>query len=59
MLPITIKKYTEKGEIMADCNREHEYRLDKADERLDKLTDCLNGVTFTRSAKDLLYPCES
>ena len=39
------KKYTEKGEIMADCNREHEYRLDKADERLDKLTDCLNGVT--------------
>ena len=31
---------------MADCNREHEYRLDKADERLDKLTDCLNGVTL-------------
>lgn len=31
---------------MADCNREHEYRLDKTDERLDKLTDCLNGVTL-------------
>ena len=31
---------------MADCNREYEYRLDKADERLDKLTDCLNGVTL-------------
>ena len=31
---------------MADYNREHEYRLDKADERLDKLTDCLNGVTL-------------
>ena len=35
-----------KGEIMADCNREYEYRLDKTDERLDKLTDCLNGVTL-------------
>ena len=31
---------------MADCNREYEYRLDKTDERLDKLTDCLNGVTL-------------
>ena len=43
---IITKKYTEKGEIMADCNREYEYRLDKLDERMDKLTDCLNGVTL-------------
>ena len=31
---------------MADCNREHEYRLDKLDERVDKLTDCSNGTNI-------------
>ena len=43
---IITKKYTEKGEIMADCNREHEYRLDKLDERMDKLSDWSNGMNI-------------
>ena len=31
---------------MADCNREHEYRLDKLDERMDKLSDFSNGMNI-------------
>ena len=31
---------------MADCNREREYRLDKLDERMDKLSDFSNGMNI-------------
>ena len=31
---------------MADYNREHEYRLDKVDERMDKLSDFSNGMNI-------------
>ena len=31
---------------MAEYNREHEYRLDKLDERMDKLSDCSNGMNI-------------
>ena len=31
---------------MADYNREHEYRLDKLDERMDKLSDFSNGMNI-------------
>lgn len=29
---------------MADCNREHEYRLNKLDEQVTKLTECSNNL---------------
>ena len=31
---------------MAEYNREHEYRLDKLDERMDKLSDFSNGMNI-------------